>query len=133
MNSVEAFETWYNNACYDSSDELYKLRMLEVWNAAVEHERETYTLKEVQRNRVFVEMARRLHEKQQETHLQHLQAMLESIGFATRADYSGDLDAVEVTAQTSNPEKSKVHGYQGFVARFEFNKDGSLNNVGIYE
>jgi hypothetical protein len=127
MNDLEAFEQfWVSSGTTNREDKL------EAWEAALEYEREKHTLKEAQRNRVFVEMARQLHEKQQETHLMQLKNMLKSIGFDGIVEEGEDKDAIDINADFSSDRK-KVHGYQGFTARFEFNKDGSLNNVGIYE
>ena len=38
-----------------------------------------------------------------------------------------------ITLSGGYDKNSKVHGYMGFVAHFEFKEDGSLDNVGIYE
>lgn len=72
----------------------------------------------------FVAGAR--HQKQ--THIESFLEMLISIGYSGEVLQEKGKFGVSIS---SNGDK--VHGYMGFVAHFEFNPDGSLNNVGIYE
>ena len=63
------------------------------------------------------------------THIEQLKAMLISIGYEPKIVIEDDKQSITLEGKRG----SKVHGYIGFVAHFEFKKDGSLDNVGIYE
>lgn len=62
------------------------------------------------------------------THLEQFKAMLISIGYIPEIVEENGKKSI-----TLSSNRNKVHGYMGFVAHFEFNEDGSLDNVGIYE
>ena len=62
------------------------------------------------------------------THLENFKEMLVSIGYTPELVVEGNKTMI-----TLSSNRDKVHGYMGFVAHFEFKKDGSLDNVGIYE
>jgi hypothetical protein len=66
--------------------------------------------------------------RKKQTHIESFLEMLISIGYSGEVLQERDKFGVSIS---SNGDK--VHGYMGFVAHFEFNPDGSLNNVGIYE
>ena len=63
-----------------------------------------------------------------QTHLDNFIEMLVSIGYTPELVVEGNKTMI-----TLSSNRDKVHGYMGFVAHFEFKKDGSLDNVGIYE
>jgi hypothetical protein len=62
------------------------------------------------------------------THLQQLETMLKSIGYQVEIVSRNNKHEITITSNGEN-----VTGYLGFVADFEFNEDGSLKNIGIYE
>lgn len=62
------------------------------------------------------------------THLDQFKDMLISIGYNPEIKHDNDRLCITLSSNQEN-----VHGYMGFVAHFEFNEDGSLNNIGIYE
>lgn len=62
------------------------------------------------------------------THLSQFVKMLTSIGYTPTIEM--EEDKIMISLSSNN---DKVHGYMGFVAHFEFKKDGSLDNIGIYE
>jgi di/tripeptidase len=62
------------------------------------------------------------------THLEQFIEMLNSIGYTPKIEEEENKKAITLSSNGEN-----VHGYMGFVAHFEFKKDGSLDNVGIYE
>jgi hypothetical protein len=61
-------------------------------------------------------------------HLEQFKIMLASIGYNPEIIAENGKQAITLS---SNGEK--VHGYMGFVAHFEFDENGNLDNVGIYE
>lgn len=54
--------------------------------------------------------------------------MLESIQYSFEVHETELFDMIEISSDGNN-----VHAYQGFVTTLEFNKDGSLKTIGIYE
>jgi hypothetical protein len=72
----------------------------------------------------FLEGARHV----DKTHLDNFKEMLVSMGYTPELEVADNKTMI-----TLSSDGHKVHGYLGFVARFEFKEDGSLDNVGIYE
>lgn len=64
------------------------------------------------------------------SHLEQFKTMLLSIGYEAEIITEDNKQMITLSGGDKN---SKVHGYMGFVAHFEFKEDGSLDNVGIYE
>lgn len=63
------------------------------------------------------------------SHLEQFKTMLLSIGYEAEIITEGEKQMITLSGGDKN---SKVRGYMGFVAHFEFKEDGSLDNVGIY-
>lgn len=62
------------------------------------------------------------------THIEQFKEMLKSLNYSFNVVNESEYDLIQVSS-----DGDKVHGYIGFVADFSFNKDGSINNIGIYE
>lgn len=66
------------------------------------------------------------------THLEQFKEMLTSIGYNPKIVIEGGKQGITLEGGMAS-DGARVHGYTGFVAHFEFNEDGSLDTVGIYE
>lgn len=62
------------------------------------------------------------------SHIKQFVDMLASIGYDSEIEMHNN--RLVITLESNN---KNVHGYMGFVCYFEFNIDGNLNNIGIYE